>query len=344
MHIVFTSSKTFVRQLLVASGSAVYACRGGGANPLVVHVLDCGITEADWADYESRIKALAARVKVEVDVVRHVIDMAIFKDLPAWHGSKALWTRILVPDILPDVDRCVFSDCDMLFVANPEEMLESLNDSNVYLAGHQSGFPRDESFPGAVWCRKNNLPFNPAVESCAGLLSMNLAALRVGHFVEKCLDFAAHHLDVPLADETTLNCVCFEHRALLPEGWGLYPWECHSLAGCIKSIHYVGGLPWKDKYDSYLPVISLKLSKKENALWHDFETKILGVSPSIAAVPSLRLRVLASAMVFCERMANLFGIKIGQARMQRIIAAYDGHSTSLATARQELFGDIERWR
>ena len=30
MHIVFAADQAFVRQLLVASGSAVYACRNGG--------------------------------------------------------------------------------------------------------------------------------------------------------------------------------------------------------------------------------------------------------------------------------------------------------------------------
>ena len=339
MNIVFESDQSFVRQLLVASGSAVYASRDG-TEPITVHVLDCGIEEVAWSDYASRIVRLAERVHVKTDLVRHVIDMKMFENFGSWtNGSKATWARLLIPNLLLDVDQCVYSDCDMLFIANPIEMLEPLKNTDIFIAGHQASFCGDEKYTEAEWCCKNNLPFDAATESCSGLISMDLAAFRARHIVEKCLEFASHHLDAPVVDETTLNCVCFGHRALLPTGWGLYPWECHSFDGRIKSLHFIGGLPWLKKCFSYNPVISLKLSQEECSLWRDFELKILDLPPSTAVVPSLRLRMLASVALLCARMATLFGIKIGQARLQRTIAAYDGRSTALVTARQDLFCD-----
>ena len=106
----------------------------------------------------------------------------------------------------------------------------------------------------------------------------------------------------------------------------------------------VGGTPWKKECPSFNVALSLKLAKWENALWHDFESKILGVTPSNVVVPTLKHRLLAEAAYWCAHVTNALGIKIGRARLQRFVADYDGRTSALATARQELFGDIERWR
>jgi lipopolysaccharide biosynthesis glycosyltransferase len=318
---------------------------GGGANPLVVHILDCGITEADWADYESRIKALAERVHVKVDVVRHVVDMAIFKDLPAWNGAKATWTRLLAPRVLPNVDRCVFSDCDMLFVANPAEMLESLNEKGVVIAGHHE--PLVDVFEGQdeAYCRSKGLPFNAATYFNAGLVAMDLDAFRQMNIVEQCFDFARKHSDVPYLDQTLLNQVCFNCKALLSDGWGLHPTECPAFEGQIKSIHFAGGCGWpfpKPKF--YYHVLWLGLIRDAFDLWRDFETRVLDLPPLPRVKFDMRSRLLAMLFLFGARIANLLGYKVGHARLQRFVADCDHRTSALVTARQDLFGDIERWR
>ena len=95
---------------------------------------------------------------------------------------------------------------------------------------------------------------------------------------------------------------------------------------------------------SYNMAIRLRLTKLECALWRDFESKVLGVAPSVAAEPSPRIRRKASLMLLATRITNLLHVKIGRARLQRLVAAYDGRSTALVTARQDLFGDIDRWK
>ena len=88
MHIVFASDRKFVRQLLVASGSAIHASRGR-REPIVVHVFDCGIGEDAWSDYESRIGRLAEESSLDVALRRHAIDDAFLSNLPEWNGSRA---------------------------------------------------------------------------------------------------------------------------------------------------------------------------------------------------------------------------------------------------------------
>ena len=334
MHIVFAADQAYVRQLLVASGSAVYAARGG-TEPISVHVLDCGIEDAAWTDYAARIAQLAERAQVAVEVVRHVIDMKQFENLDGWtNGSKAIWARILIPDLLPDVDRCVYSDCDILFIHDPVEMLESLESPGVVLAGHHEPLC-EEGYDETDWLRERGLPFDAATHLCSGLLAMNLDAFRREGLVEKCLAFGNRYRGIPFPDQTTLNSVCFGRRALLPEGWGLFTHECHSFNGCIRAIHFSGGMPWTNRINAFR-VVFLRLSREECSIWRDFETRILGVSPSSAGASTLRQNVLATALLLGARLTNLLGIKIGHAQLQRYVAAYDGGSSALAAVRRDL--------
>lgn len=334
MHIVFASDQGFVRQLTVASGSAVWASRGG-TEGLVVHVLDCGIEDESWKEYEAILKRLAVKGIVKVEVIRHIIDMNLFANFKTYtNGSKATWARLLIPTLLVDVDQCVYSDCDMLFVANPIEMLEPLKDSNIIIAGHHD--PAAEVCDDIMWCRQKNLTFDVTKYICAGLIAMNLKIFRSENIVQKCLDFGDHYLDVPLVDQTILNQVCLGRIALLPDGWGLFTQECHTFAGRIKSIHFAGGWPWKKGTRNW-HALCLSLSKKECSLWREFETRMLGLAPSVSTMPSLWRCLVAKIAIAAARVANCFGIKIG--RYQTCVAAYDGHSTALARVEQELFGE-----
>ena len=57
MHIVFAADQAFVRQLLVAFGSAVYACRGGSVGPTPAAVRISWSAARDSASSASRSMA-----------------------------------------------------------------------------------------------------------------------------------------------------------------------------------------------------------------------------------------------------------------------------------------------
>ena len=337
LHIVFASDQRFFRQLTVASGSAVYASRRSGGR-ICLHVLDCGIEDPSWTNYAALIDRVAAKAHVEVALVRHRIDMSLFAKFGEWHGSKASWARLLIPELLPDVDRCVYSDCDMLFVADPREMLDTLDDPNVLIAGHHE--PYMGRCCDKLWCQKHRLEFDSATNLCAGLLALNLAALRSENIVEKCFAFVAKNPDVPLLDQTTLNRVCFGRKTLLPDGWGLYTHECHAFDGRIKAIHYNACLCWPwETCRIYQHVTWLAIAKEECAIWLGFEARILGLSLPGATKPALRLRLVAAGVMFIERVATRLGIQVGHGGLQALLATHDRNTPALANARREVFGD-----
>ena len=338
-NIVFASDSGYVRQLLVASGSAVYALRHPMGGGIRIHVLDCGIDAATWDDYSARIHALAAKVGADVSLVRHVVDMARLNRLEGWtNGSKAIWARLLIPELLPDVDQCVYSDCDMLFVADPAEMLDSLQDPNVLIAGH---FDIDDTRrTDADWCREQGLPVSMDDYICSGLIAMNLKGFREEGVAEKCLDFGLRHSNIPFPDQTALNQVCLGRKALLPDGWGvLYPKECFSFAGRIKAIHFAGGTPWQKKYANGKQTLCSKLLQPFNALWHDFETRILGVPATLPVRPSFVHRLQAEVALIVSLLANALGVKVGNGAFQKTVAFYRGaRPPALEGVREELFG------
>ena len=336
MHIVFTSDSGFLRQLLVSSGSAVFALRKSG-RPICVHVLDCGLGDERWAWYASQMDELSARCGVRAELRRHAIDMAQFAHLPGWtNGSKASWARILIPDLLGTVDACVYSDCDMLFVADPAEMLKTLT-PDVLFAGHRNPF--GEKGPDARWHRRKGLPYEANAYVCSGLMAMNLAGMRESGTTRACFDFASRHPDIVSVDQTTLNNVCRGKTAALPDGWGLFTHECHGFKGRIKAIHFSGGWPWarcKNVYDA----LCLDRTRQETSLWRSFESRVLGLEPSVAERPSVCRRTLAWGVLSACRMANRLGVAIpGRACLQELVASYDGNSQALVRAKEELLND-----
>lgn len=338
MNIAFAADGNYLRQLLVAAGSAVYAARGE-AERLVVDVLDCGIPDDGWATFDAAIRRLAACCGASVDLVRHAVDLTPFARLGGWtNGSKAIWARLLLPKLLPDAERCVYSDCDMLFVASPFELLKAVRSPDVLLAGHLD--LRSSRSQAAAWCRRQRLSVDESCYVCSGLLVMNLRAFREEGLVEKCLDFAARHPDARYPDQTTLNQVCLGRTEALPGGWGLFPQECHSFDGRIRAIHFAGGYPWRTCCESHNCAMALRRSGEECALWRDFETHVLGLSPSFAVRPPRKLRLFDRAATAVARTASLLGVRIGHGSFQDAVAAFDGRTSALSQARRALFGEI----
>ena len=315
--------------------------RVGGGGQLIVHVLDCGITDDTWVTYERAIRQLAEKIDLDVKVVRHIIDMNQFAHLKGWtNGSKSVWTRLLIPTILSDVDHCVYSDADMFFVSDPIEMLNPVQqNSGIILAGHLH--PNVEDTLDAVWYHQKGLQFEGSKYLCAGLVSMDLKAFRAENLVEKCFDFVRNNPDIPLLDQTTLNEVCMGRKGLFSDGWGLFAHECHAFEGRIKAIHLAGCQRWPwETCQIFQNVAWLNLTRDEFAIWFEFEKRILGSPlPSVIKQP-IKLRIQAACFLMLERLANLLKFRIGQGRFQKIVSAHDVQTSALSNARKEIFSGI----
>lgn len=235
LHIVYATDKRYLLPTRVAAASAVhYASR---PQDLVIDILDCDISDAAWAKFETDLrKALGNQFKL----VRHRVDMSAYAQYKSWHTSRGIYARLSIPDILAeDVDWCVYADGDTLFVSDPFE-LESIFQSQYALMGHLDQ-------PGAglrEWYIKNGFNWDAKTYVCAGFIILNLAWARKNSLSEKCFDLIRQHPDIPMNDQDALNILCSDEKILLPEGWGVFANEAYwrTKPNCI---HYVGERPWE---------------------------------------------------------------------------------------------------
>lgn len=332
VDIVFASDNGFTEQLFVSSASAVYASRSGYGE-LVIHILDCGISDDNWADYERRISFVAKRVKVHVQVVRHKIDMRCFDGLCGWtNGSKATWARVLLPRILESVESCIYSDCDVFFVADPADMLEELRKSGKAIVGHKNPFG-DRSLD-ARWFSENNLPYSADEYFCAGLVAMNLDLMRSLDVVNGCWEFLRKYPNPATVDQSVLNYLCMSSKGIFSEGWGLFVHECYRDDVTIKAIHFSGGWPWKKAQNAF-DALCIRLSYRANAIWHTFQIACLGQRESQKPEVCFKLRLKAFVLLFLCRLMLRLGLRPARLScLLDLVQAYEGPFSQIEKIRE----------
>lgn len=333
--VVFASDAHFVEQLRTASFSAIYACRLGGPG-LDVHILDCGIDEVTWSRYEAELLRFAEAHAVTVRVSRHLIDMRVLEKCPGWtNGSRAAWARVLLPSILKEEGACVYSDCDMLFVANPSEILSALSHSGAMLIGHRNPYGRKG--PDGRWFAEKGLSYDEKAYLCSGLVGMNLDALRKMNFVDAVFDFIACYPDPVSVDQTVLNWFCHGKTAVLDEGWGVFPHEAFAFDGELKALHYSGGFAWarvKNAYDW----VGAQCARRETELLNGFRTRILKTTPFVPPRAPWRHRLVGWSVLQLTRVLNAFRQTLpGHPCFSEMVAQFDGKGGALARAAERLF-------
>jgi lipopolysaccharide biosynthesis glycosyltransferase len=129
---------------------------------------------------------------------------------------KATWYRIFLPELLPDVDRLLYLDSDLI-VVDSLAPLWALDLSgcwvgavtNVFQENHL-GRPRELGLAG------------PHVYFNAGVLLMNLAEMRRDGRTQALLDYGVRNAErLEWRDQDALNVVLGERRLALHPRWNL---------------------------------------------------------------------------------------------------------------------------
>ena len=262
-HFAFASDGNFLLQLQVAVASLLHACRHR-PREIIVHVLDLGITDEAWES----ICVLWKRIMPQASFERHKIDASKYANYRIWHGSLAIYSRLDLPVLLPEVDWCFYFDCDALIVNDPDEVANLCRD-DLAIIGHL-----DLGEADGIWAREHGLPFDPKTYVCGGVLLMNLAWFRRFGKKSACFDFLREYPVLPHVDQTVLNNVCQGHVGLLPSSWGVFVTDAvlEQECGCI---HYAGSdgcQPWLDHFNLFHHCFDYQLLR----LWRRFAVSIAG--------------------------------------------------------------------
>ena len=333
--IAFASDAQFMEQLRTASFSAVYACRNSPEG-LDIHILDCGIDDGTWARYENDIHRFAETHAARMQLARHVIDNGVLAQFPSWtNGSRAAWARIFLPDILANEKSCVYSDCDMLFIANPSAVLSALHDSGSLMVGHRN--PYGAIGPDGVWFKRMGLPYDSATYLCSGLIGIDLDAFRSRNFIQEALAFLKKYPSPVSVDQTVLNWFCHGETAVLDEGWGVFPHECFAYDGDIKALHYSGGYAWSRVKNAY-DWVGGHCATRETDLLNAFRVRIMNTDPFVRPKSAFSHQVTGWASLQVARLLNALGVSMpGHACFSEMVAMFDGKGRALEKAEKTLF-------
>ena len=257
LNIVISSNERYMPGATVALASVAVNARA--ETPLRFHVFTEDVRRESFAFLEKTILRLHPKSVVE----QHVCGESILAGLPLYSGSRMAWVRCFFSRLLKDVDWALYLDCDILYLASPEEHFSYADDS-VFAC-----VVRDMSAPPREWdCAwaKSECGVDLDAERYfnSGVMLFNFKKFREEGLPEKIAAFVKEHPDAKFADQTAMN-VLFNGKGLkfLPERFDwLQIFLNDEILATRPVVHYVCGAPW-------LPRIGA-VANGRFRLWHEF--------------------------------------------------------------------------
>lgn len=244
LHIVYATDNGYLLPTVVAACSAAFWTSEN--ERVVIDILDCGLDEESWTILCKKVKQIK-----DILIVRHPIDMSRFNNYREWNNSRGIYARLLLPDILNDVDWCVYCDGDTLFTDDPLK-LEKYCDGRYALVGHKD----NDNTVQAEWFPTHGIEWNRSQYVCAGFVVINLRWMREHDGVKRLFDFISE-MRPPFNDQDALYFVCKGFVNQLENGWGVFGYlsTIESMRGCV---HYASDQPWRLRYTPHRGMLDIK--------------------------------------------------------------------------------------
>lgn len=237
---------------------------------LCFNILDGGLRSGDLTFLKKRLSIEHPHVQLRT----FPVDAARFEAFPEWTGgSRMAYARLLISELLTDLDFVLYCDVDFLWTADVSE-LWSLRDRDCVLCACADGW-RMTLNREQVWFAQWGFAFDSAKYFCTGLLLVNLNLWRDGNYGRRAMDFLHEHPDVQFVDQTALNAVV-SSVSLLPRKWGRFSREIKSReVSQAWAIHYAGCAPWHSNW------LACPITPADNA-WYAFYGGLTGLSAEAA--------------------------------------------------------------
>ena len=155
--------------------------------------------------------------------------------------SKACYSRLMIPWLLPQYDKVIYSDVDIIFKGDLSQLFEqNAQKEDFWVAGVN----------GEVWkkglIKKYLLKIgaNPEEYINSGFLIINAKKQREEDLKEQYLEFSKKKF--LYQDQDIINLVCKSHIEHLPTTYNIKPSDYYKYSPDeAKVIHYIGFKPWE---------------------------------------------------------------------------------------------------
>ena len=261
-HIVLSSNERYMPGATVALASV--AVNAEPETRLHFHVFTEDVERETFSFLEKTI----LRLHPESVVKEHVCDESILAGLPSYAGSRMSWVRCFYSRILKDVNWALYLDCDVLYLASPEEHFSYVDDS-VYVCVAKD-MSANAPMEDKEWAsRECGVELNTDSYFNAGVMLFNFKKFREDGIPEKIAEFIKAHPKTNYADQTAMN-VLFNGKniKLIPEKFDWLQLYLDDAALRLRPvIHYVSGVPW-------LPRLAV-VANGRFRLWHAFADRFV---------------------------------------------------------------------
>ena len=186
---------------------------------------------------------------VEFINVREKIDSRLL--YVSGYVTEETYYRILIPELLPEWEKIIYMDCDIICLSNLGDILDITEfDEDTWLAGTMAS--RNEGRNN--YCMEHlGIPSDTYI--FAGMLIMNVRKLNETRFREKCLDFLKEKKWLKQHDMDLINAVGYGHIQILDQYWhttvGAIAYNAGISAELLKKkdinccmLHYATLKPW----------------------------------------------------------------------------------------------------
>ena len=188
------------------------------------------------------------------------------------HISVETYYRFLIQDVLPDYDKILYIDCDLIVNADVAELY------HTDVEGYMLAATRDPDFIGQInganletrkYCEEEFPMKDPYNYFQAGVLLLNIKEMKAAHSLDEWLTFASH--PYKYNDQDVLNLYCEGHVKYLDMAWNMITDCDHYRVNNVivyapseilteykrahanpKMIHYAGFMkPWHRPTEDY---------------------------------------------------------------------------------------------
>ena len=198
----------------------------------VIHFLYEKLSEEDFAAFDF------LKQYPHVTFQRHQISDAFFENWPEMRWSRAAYYRLILPDLLPDLEKIIYFDCDLTLLDDPGKLYDEPFDGTLCMA--------------VVTKIKENHPEKLGISSGeyfnSGVLVFSPAEWKRQNYIEKfkeCFKNYSHVLRYP--DQDILNVVFRNKIKILHPRWNLItstfrnePVSCYSAEEVKEALHSPG--------------------------------------------------------------------------------------------------------
>ncbi len=230
---------------------------------LSIYILDGGISE----EHKSEIFSLKSIKDCEINFV--AVDQSLFEDYSKIkthsYVTVATYYRLKLSSLLPNVDRIIYFDCDMVVNSSLAELFNT-DMQDCLIAGVKD-------------LNKKELKKNPSYVN-AGMLVFDLKNMRSDNTENRFLEWTkANAESIKVGDQTIINEVCKGRIKVVSDVWNVQSSNFTNRSSYTNNprvVHFVARKkPWhwasfsihKGLYFKYLQLTPWKLSEKEYKHW-----------------------------------------------------------------------------